>query len=129
MCPPAPPPPVLDVYYAAYCAPCRLELPVVAAVAQHDGIAVRIEIVGDAVRARRDIAQSAPALLPVSEASALAPRAALLAAGDGDAILPYARVLASGGRVCARWRGLLSRFRARALLSACATALTSPQSR
>lgn len=128
MCPATSPPPVLDVYYAAYCTPCRLELPVIAAIARQDGIAVRIEIVGDAVRARHAIAQTAPSLLRVSDMSALPPRAALLAAGDGDAILPFARVLAPDGRTCARWRGLLTRFRARALLTSCAAALTSPRS-
>ncbi len=126
---PATPPPMLEVYYAPSCAPCRLELPAVAEFARRDGSRVRVVIVSDETRARIDLGQVSPALAASALVGSHAtPRAALRAAGDGDGILPYARSLAANGKICARWRGGLTLARARALLAACAKAVISPLS-
>lgn len=46
-------------------------------------------------------------------------RALLQDVGDADGILPFARVRRMDGRVCAKWRGILTVARIRALLKAC----------
>ncbi|HEY0107641.1 MAG TPA: hypothetical protein VGB91_16290 [Rhizomicrobium sp.] len=116
---PVPPPPTLEVYYSPTCVPCRLELPVLAAL-EKDGLRLRIVLLDQEARARETIRTVSPRL----ESAAIAitrqpPRAALLLAGDGDAILPYARALSPAGRICAAWRGGLTLARARLLLAAC----------
>ncbi|MGB8365439.1 MAG: hypothetical protein ACLQUZ_01540 [Rhizomicrobium sp.] len=126
---PAALPPVLEVYYAPGCAPCRLELPAVAEFARRDGSRVRIVIISDEARARVDLDKVSPALAATAVAQTRStPQAALRAAGDSDGILPYARSLAANGTTCARWRGGLTLARARALVSACAGAFILPSS-
>ncbi|HUO90644.1 MAG TPA: thioredoxin family protein [Rhizomicrobium sp.] len=114
------PSPVLEVYYSPTCAPCRLELPVLAEFVKADGARLRIVILDDEKRARSDLRDASSALEEAAVAPRQAkPRAALLAARDTDGILPFARALASDGRVCASWRGGLTMLRAKALISAC----------
>ena len=124
MLPPAPPA-ILEVYYAPSCAPCRLELPALAQFARDGHSHLRIVIVSEPARAMGELKNASPRLLAaaVSSASA-APRATLLEAGDTDAILPYARSLLPNGKICARWRGGVTVDRARALVAACARAIT-----
>jgi len=115
------PPPVLEVYYSPTCAPCRLELPVLADFVKADGSRVRIVILDQDARARAELRAVSPAL----EKAAVTqhgekPRALLLAAGNADGILPFARSLVPGGKVCGRWRGGLTPAKARELIRACA---------
>lgn len=122
--------PILEVYYAPSCAPCRLELPAVAEFAKSNGARVRIEIVSDEIRARREISQQSVELAENADANTNAtPRAILRSAGDSDSILPYSRSLGADGKACAAWRGRLTLVRARALVSACAHAFISRPSR
>lgn len=124
------PPPILEVYYAPSCAPCRLELPAVAEFASQDGARVRIVIVSEEPRARADLTNVSPRLTEDAIAGREpTPRAILRAAGDHDGILPYARSIASDGRVCAQWRGRLTFATAQKLVAACARFLTLPPSR
>ena len=114
------PPPVLEVYYSPTCAPCRLELPALAEFVKTDGGRVRIVLLDQELRARRELRAVSAAL----ENDAVShngdkPRDVLLAAGDGDAILPFVRSILPGGKVCARWRGRLTLWRARELVAAC----------
>ena len=51
----APPPPVLEIYYSPVCAPCRLDLPIVAEFAKEDGSRVRIVILDQVPRAKADL--------------------------------------------------------------------------
>ena len=115
------PPPVLEVYYSPTCAPCRLELPVLADLVKTDGNRVRIVILDQEVRARAELRAVSPALEKAAVARhGLKPRAVLVAAGNTDSILPFARSLAPGGKVCGRWRGGLTPAKARDLIQACA---------
>jgi hypothetical protein len=113
--------PLLEVYYASSCEPCRLELPVLAEAAHRDGVHLVVVILDEEARARRDLAAAAPAL----DAAAVMPspagdqRRILREAGDPDGILPYARVRQADGRPCSSWRGLLTRARIRSLLASC----------
>jgi hypothetical protein len=123
------PPPVFEIYYAPSCAPCRLDLPVAAALVERDGVTLRIVIVSDAVKARADLRAVSPALansavLPAGQN----PRAILRSAGDPDGILPYARTR-ERGRTCATWRGRLSLDKALQMIAACHQRLTAPPSR
>ncbi|HWA91031.1 MAG TPA: hypothetical protein VG889_13415 [Rhizomicrobium sp.] len=115
------PPPVLEVYYSPTCAPCRLELPVLADFAKADGSRVRIVILDQEARARGELRAVSPAL---EKAAVMRhgekPRAVLLAAGDTDGILPFARSLIPKDKVCGRWRGGLTPAKARELVQACA---------
>ncbi|MEI9989477.1 MAG: hypothetical protein WDM86_05500 [Rhizomicrobium sp.] len=116
---PVPPPPILEVYYSPTCIPCRMELPVLAAL-EKDGRRLRIVLLDQEARARATIRAVSPGLERAAVPAAIhPPRRALLAAGDGDAILPYARALAPAGEACAAWRGGLTVPRAKALLAAC----------
>jgi hypothetical protein len=117
----------LDVYYASTCAPCRLELPVLAEAAR-DGLPVTIVLLTEADRARRELARVSPELAnrarvppsgPEAGAGPADPRAVLRAAGDPDGILPFAQTRDADGRPCRSWRGLLTLERIRGLLAAC----------
>jgi thiol-disulfide isomerase/thioredoxin len=113
------PPAILEVYYAPSCAPCRLELPVLAELVRDDHARVRTVIVSEEAKARRELSEFAlGATAVVASRPHSTPRATLLAARDTEAILPYARALTPAGKVCARWRGRLAVLRARALLAA-----------
>ncbi|HEY0265208.1 MAG TPA: hypothetical protein VGC16_00560 [Rhizomicrobium sp.] len=114
-----PQPPHLDVYYASTCAPCRLELPAIAAAVAKGGD-IRIVIVSDMPRARAELSAVSP---PLAQGARLAegatPRDRLRRAGDGDGILPFTRAVDGGDATCASWRGLLTRDRIVRLLAAC----------
>jgi thiol-disulfide isomerase/thioredoxin len=115
------PPATLEVYYAPSCAPCRLELPVLASFAKTRDGHLRIVLVSDVARARADLKELAPALaamaMPAANRDA---RASLRVAGDADGILPFARSVAANGGICASWRGVLTEMRINNLLIACA---------
>lgn len=126
---PALPTPILEVYYTPACAPCRLELPAMVEFARHDGAHVRIVIIDEEAQARTDIYRLSPALAAGAVVKTqAAPQSTLRAAGDGDGILPYARSLTTDGKVCAKWRGILTVARARALVASCTRMITSPPS-
>jgi hypothetical protein len=123
------PPAVLEVYYAPSCAPCRLELPVLAEFERSRGAKQRIVIVSEEKIARETLRAESPRLEQTAVSPPRAdPRATLREAGDLDGILPYARAIAPSGRTCARWRGRLTLARARALVASCARAVISPRS-
>lgn len=124
------PPPVLEVYYAPSCAPCRLDLPVVVEFAKLDGARVRIVIVSEEARARGDLRQvSARLAADAVVGRQSTPSAILREAGDDDGILPYARSVTAKGDICARWRGRLTLAKAQELVSACSRLFTSRPSR
>ncbi|HTQ14796.1 MAG TPA: thioredoxin family protein [Rhizomicrobium sp.] len=113
-------PPVLEVYYSPTCAPCRLELPVLAEFVDRDGTQVRIVILDQEIRARNDIRAVSVKLERAAVSPPRAsPRAVLATAGDTDRILPFARTLTAAGRICATWRGRLTAETGRSLLKAC----------
>jgi hypothetical protein len=111
--------PVLYVYYAPYCAPCRLELPQVAEAARQ-GLAVTVVILEQEEKARRELAEVSPGLAQWAvTAKGGDPRRTLRDAGDGDGILPYAVARRRDGSSCGSWRGGLTVERIRSLLAAC----------
>lgn len=111
--------PVLQVYYAPYCAPCRLELPQVAEAARQ-GLAVRMVILEQEDKARRELAEVSPALADWAVmAPGNNPRQALRDAGDEEGILPYAVARQPDGKACGSWRGGLTLERIKSLLAAC----------
>lgn len=128
--PPLPPdPPVLEVFYSPSCAPCRLELPVVAQIAARQEARIRIVILDQAVRSRNELRAVSPALeaAAIDPAAGKSPNEVLRAAGEDRGILPYARSLAADGAVCAKWSGGLTLTRAQSLLDACMRLVTSPR--
>jgi len=118
---PSPSPPVLEVYYASTCTPCRLDLPVLADVARTQDATVVIVMLTDPAQARAEFAAVDPGLgalaIPSVETDQ---RAVLRAAGDADGILPYALVKTPEGETCASWRGRLTLERVRKLIARCA---------
>jgi hypothetical protein len=123
------PPPVFEIYYAPSCAPCRLDLPVAAALVKRDGVSLRIVIVSDTPKALADLRAISPTLEKAAQVSAEQdPRAVLRSAGDPDGILPYARTR-EAGKTCATWRGRLSLDKALQMIAACKKRLTAPPSR
>ena len=119
---PALTPPILEVFYSPTCAPCRIELPVLSDLVNKDGLRVRIVILEQEGRARSDIRAVSARLEKDAVANAKnPPRITLLASGNSDGILPYARPVSAAGKICAKWRGLLTIGRARALIATCAT--------
>ena len=121
------PPTTLEVFYSPICAPCRLELPVVAAFAAESGAHVRIVIVSDEARAREELHAVSPQLEAAADVqTTLSVGAALRAAGNSDGILPYARAVQSDGKVCAKWEGRLTLAKARKLVAACARTISRP---
>ncbi|MDA8229781.1 MAG: hypothetical protein M0006_00415 [Magnetospirillum sp.] len=115
-----PPAPILDVYYASTCVPCRLELPVLAQAVQ-DGLPVTVVVLTEEARARRELAAVSPGLeaAAVAAPAATDPRATLRAAGDPDGILPFSVARRPDGRACRTWRGSLTLDRIRRLLASC----------
>lgn len=114
------PPPTLEVFYSPTCAPCQLELPVLADIVMAARTQVRIIVLDGGKRARIDIHGASPALdRDVAPDIRVKPRAALLAAGDADGILPFARAIAGSGKLCASWRGILTVHRVRMMMGAC----------
>jgi len=117
-------PPTLEVFYSPACAPCRLELPVVAAFAKEGG-RVQVTILDQEDRARDQLRKVSAALETNAKTDIAAlPGAVLRTAGDSDGILPYARSTANS-RICAKWEGRLTIEKARSLIAACARAFTS----
>ena len=114
-----PPVPVLEVYFAPTCAPCRLELPVLAEAAK-DGLPVTVVLLTDQARARRELAAASPGLAAkaVPAPPGADPRTTLRDAGDPDGILPFSRVRGAEG-TCPSWRGILTLDRIRTLLAGC----------
>lgn len=111
--------PHLEVYYASTCAPCRVELPVILEALQ-DGTNIRILIVSDLRQAKADLAATAPRLVQAAQmADGRDARDRLRGAGDADGILPFTRAVNAKGKICATWRGALTRFRIQDLLSRC----------
>ena len=114
------PPAIIEVYYDARCTPCVRELAALAEAAGDAAIPFRIILLGDERAARAQLADASPLLPPRAEAAQGEDwRAALKAAGDEDSVLPYARAVKADGRICGRWRGMLSLARLRALLVNC----------
>jgi thiol-disulfide isomerase/thioredoxin len=130
--PPDLPPPVLEVFYSPTCAPCRLELPLLAELAGQADTTLRIVIVDQTEKAQAELRAVSPRLeaiatAPVTGPSSASPGDALRAAGDANGILPYARSLTAAGEVCAQWSGGLTVSRVKSLLAACARLATSPR--
>ncbi len=125
--PPDLPPPVLEVFYSPTCAPCRLELPVLAELSGGPGVSVRIVILDQELRARSELREVSASLeaRAIGPAS-IAPGDVLRAAGNDRGILPYARTVGSEGRVCSTWSGMLTVGRVKSLLAACTALLTLP---
>jgi thiol-disulfide isomerase/thioredoxin len=117
----APDGPVLDVYYASTCAPCRAELGALAEVVREGHDTLIIHFLTDATIARDELAAASPSLLEraVALPAGTDQRAVLRDAGDADGILPFSRVRMGDGRACAKWRGILTVTRIKALLRAC----------
>lgn len=114
-------PPTLEVFYAPSCAPCRLELPVLATFVKTQSGHLRIVIISEAARGWADLTETSIALTAVAvTASSHDARATLRQAGDTDGILPFARSLSANGAMCASWRGTLTVVRINSLLTACA---------
>jgi thiol-disulfide isomerase/thioredoxin len=125
--PPDLPPPVLEVFYSPTCAPCRLELPVLAEVVRGQGTSVRIVILDQEERARGELHAVSPGLDAVAVGpEATAPADVLRAAGNDRGILPYARAVDSEGAACSTWSGGLTVSRIKSMFAACARRLTSP---
>ena len=113
-------PPVVEVYYASSCTPCRLELPALAHVAEAGSVPLAIIVLTDRARAEAELGAVSAKLLPLMRVAASAKsRAVLRAAGDADGILPYARAVRADGTVCGSWRGQLTEARIHALRAAC----------
>ena len=114
------PPAIIEVYYDARCTPCARELPALAEAAGDASLPFRIILLGDERAARAQLADVSPLLPPRARAAAGGDwRATLKAAGDEEGVLPYARAVRRDGRICGRWRGVLSLARLRALLESC----------
>ncbi|HTT82816.1 MAG TPA: thioredoxin family protein [Rhizomicrobium sp.] len=114
------PPPTLEVFYSPTCAPCQLELPVLADLVTGAGTQLRIIVLDGGKRARIEIHKASPTLdRDVAPDIRVKPRDALLAAGDTDGILPFARTIAGSGKVCASWRGILTARRVRVMIGTC----------
>lgn len=128
--PPLPPDvPVLEVFYSPTCAPCRLELPVIARIAAGQEARIRIVILDQQARSRNELRAVSPALeaAAADPAAGKSPNDILRAAGEDRGILPYARSLTADGAVCAKWSGGLTLRKAQDLLGACTRLLTSPR--
>jgi len=106
--------PVLEVYYASTCEPCRKELPALTQVA--DGTKLVIYVLGNAEKAKRELQALADKAVFIGDADQ---RAALRTAGDADGILPFARSVRANGTLCGSWRGILTLDRIRTLLNSC----------
>jgi len=116
---PALPPPVLEVFYSPVCAPCRLELPVLADYMRNGNAdRLRIVIISDEARAREDLRAVSPRLEARAETRGDSPGETLRASGNTSGILPYARSVREE-EVCAQWEGRLTPQRIDMLLAAC----------
>lgn len=125
--PPDLPPPVFEVFYSPTCAPCRLELPIIAEVVREQGTHVRIVILDQEERARAELHAASTDLDAAAVGpEAAAPRDILRTAGNDRGILPYARTVTAEGAVCSTWSGRLTIGRVKSMVAACARRLTSP---
>ena len=104
--------PYLEVYYAAACAPCRQELPIL------------VEAADQGVRLVVYVLDTPDGLPPAAAdhmvlTSPAKPRDVLRQAGDAQGILPFARTLRPDGTMCGTWQGRLTLPRIRTLLNSC----------
>ena len=114
------PPAIVEVYFDSSCTPCRRELPALAKAVGEENIPLAIFILGDETKAREQLNEISPVLLPRAKSVGDKDvRGVLRAAGNDEGILPYARAVQANGHVCAQWRGILNVDRIRALLAAC----------
>ena len=104
--------PILEVYYADNCVPCRQEVPVLGRIAENIRLVVYVLDNADHLptRPNQTVILTAPA----------DPRTVLRQAGDADGILPYARSVSATGVMCQSWRGIVTVQRAAQMVSACA---------
>ncbi len=111
--------PVLEVYYASTCEPCRKELPTLTQL--DEGTKLVIYVLGNADKAKRELYLVSPAL--AEKAVYVSPgadqRATLRQAGNADGILPFARSVKADGTLCGSWRGILTLDRVRTLINSC----------
>ncbi len=110
--------PILHVYYASTCEPCRRELP--ALVQALDQVNLEIFVLGDPAKARAQLTKASPALAEKAHGmTAKDDRVTLREAGDADGILPFARSVRQDGSLCASWRGVLTAVRIQTLINSC----------
>ena len=103
--------PILEVYYAATCAPCRQEIPLLAEISATSKVVVYVldKAIG---------LDKVPAQIIITAPTD--PRSVLRLAGDQDGILPFARSVRADGTLCGTWRGKLTLERITSLVSLCA---------
>ena len=110
--------PILEVYYAAYCEPCRRELPVLAKLEAETNFV--IVVLGDRDKGCAQVLAASPAFVDKVQVSPTGnDREILRKAGDKDGILPYARTIRQDGSLCASWRGILTEVRIHDMLKTC----------
>ena len=109
--------PVLEVYYADSCAPCRQELPVLVQAGEDTRLVIYVL---DSAAHLQGLKDKAVITAPAK------PRDVLRRAGDQDGILPYARSVTADGIRCDSWRGMLTPERIRILINACPSPVKPP---
>jgi len=115
--------PLLQVFYSSNCAPCRLELPVLADVAAGRTVDLSIVVFGDREKAFAELRGASTRLAGLATAiPENEERQTLRAAGNADGILPYARILSASGLACDSWRGGLTPRVIARMLERCASA-------
>lgn len=104
------PPPVLEVFYASTCLPCRIETAYLAEIARGGHPALVVTLLTDETKARDQLAQASDRLAERARPAPAgqSPRDVLARAGDPDGVLPFARLTGGDGKTCATWRGILS---------------------
>jgi hypothetical protein len=108
----------LEIYYAAFCEPCRQELPILAKL-EH-GTNFVIVVLGDRDKGRSQVLATSPAFADkIRIPPAGDDREMLRKAGDRDGILPYARTIRQNGSLCASWRGILTEVRIQTMIKTC----------
>lgn len=102
--------PILEVYYAATCAPCRQEIPLLTEVSASTRLVIYVlDKAASLDKLPARIVITAPA----------DPRRVLRQAGDQDGILPFARSVRADGTLCGTWRGKLTLNRIDSLINLC----------
>lgn len=112
--------PVLEVYYSPACAPCKLELPLLADLREGSSFKLVVVILNQEDQAFADLDRVSLALRADAIVSQEPDeRKALRAAGNENGILPYARVTQGKDTLCQSWRGRLSRVRIERMIASC----------